>query len=151
MNILNRIKFGSFLRSITINKIDTLSGVEFEKFVADFFDYLGYKTTLTVASGDNGIDIISKSRRYSIGIQTKLYYNHNVNNKAIQEVYSGKNYYNLDYALAITNWKFSAPSLNLAKTLKVGTIDRKGLEHMLNNDRKKNVEYIKSILEEISE
>ncbi len=151
MNVWNRIKFGSFLKSISTNKIDTLSGLEFEKFVADFFEYLGYETTLTATSGDNGIDIIAKSRRYTIGIQTKLYYNHNVSNKAIQEVYSGKNYFSLDYAIAITNWKFSAPALNLAKTLRVGTIDRKGLSQMMSFSRRKNMEYIKAILEGISE
>ena len=146
MNLIERWKFGIFLKSLTISKIDTLSGLEFEEFIANFFSYLGYSTSLTSLSGDNGIDILAKSKHYSIGIQAKLYYNHNVNNKAIQEVFTGKNYYKLDYAMVITNWKFSAPALDLAKTLNVATIDRKTLTQMIRNSRKNNKLFLNKLI-----
>ena len=146
MNLIDKVKFGKFLKSLSISKIDTLSGVEFEVFIADFFSYLGYKTRLTASSGDNGIDIIATKKRYSIGIQTKLYYNHNVSNKAIQEVFSGKNYYKTTFALAISNWNFSTPAKNLASQLGVGIVDRGILTTMLSNSRKANVILIKSLL-----
>ena len=146
MNFIERIRFGNFLKKITISKIDTLGGFEFEEFIADFFEYLGYKTSLTSQSGDNGIDVIAKNHRYSIGIQTKLYYNHNVNNKAIQEVYSGKSFYHLDYAMAITNWTYSPPAITLAKSLKVIVIDRKILSQMLNNSKKDNNKLINTMI-----
>ena len=41
MNLFERWKFGIFLKSLTISKIDTLSGLEFEEFVSNFFNYLG--------------------------------------------------------------------------------------------------------------
>lgn len=147
MNIFERMKFGKLLQNINIGKIDTLTGVEFEEFVADIFSYIGYKTSLTRASGDNGIDIVAKNRAFSIGIQTKLYYNHNVSNKAIQEVFSGKNYYKLDYAIAVSNWKFSMPALKVAKELNVAVIDRDMLIKILKNSRKDNKKLIKSLLE----
>ena len=147
MNFIERIKFGAFFKSLTISKIDALSGVEFEKFVAQLFEYLGFKTEFTPASGDNGIDVVARNRRYSIGIQTKLYYNHNVSNKAVQEVYSGKSYYKTTYALAVSNWNFSKPALNLAKELNVGIIDRSILKNMLLNSKNENKLLIKSIIE----
>ena len=146
MNIFEKWKFQKFINSISISKIDSLSGLEFEEFVAELFAYLGYKTSLTSLSGDNGIDVIAKSRRYSVGIQAKLYYNHNVNNKAIQEVFSGKNYYKLTYALVITNWKLSRPALDVAKALKVIVIDRKILIQILKNTRKDNIELINKLI-----
>lgn len=150
MNIFDRIRFQHFLNNLTISKIDALSGLEFEEFIVEFFSYLGYKSSLTALSGDNGIDVIAKFRRYSIGIQAKLYYNHNVNNKAIQEVFSGKNYYKLDYALVITNWTLSRPALDLAKSLNVGVIDRKILSKILKNSRKENIKLIKSLINQYS-
>ena len=112
------------------------------------FSYLGYKSYLTKTSGDNGIDVVVKSRKYSVGIQTKLYYNHNVSNKAIQEVFAGKNYYKTDYAMAITNWKFSNPAKDLARELKVIVIDRNMLTKMIKSSRKDNKRLIKTLVEE---
>ena len=150
MNIFEKWKFGKFIKTINISKIDTLSGLEFEEFVSKLFEYLGYKTSLTSLSGDNGIDVIAKHRRYLIGIQAKLYYNHNVNNKAIQEVYSGKNYYRLDYAMVITNWKLSSPAWDLANSLNVMVIDRKVLTNILKNSRKENKQFLDSLLNKFS-
>lgn len=146
MNVFERWKFGNFLKSVNISKIDTLSGLEFEEFIANFFAYLNYECKLTSHSGDNGIDILVKSRQYSIGIQTKLYYNHNVNNKAIQEVFSGKNYYGLDYSIVVTNWKFSTPATELARKLGVALIDRSILYKMLRSNRKTNKLLIKKLI-----
>lgn len=150
MNFFDKIKFGRFLKTLSISKVDTLTGLEFEEFIKDFFEYLGYKSSLTAMSGDNGIDVIAKHKQYLIGIQTKLYYNHNVNNKAIQEVYSGKNYYKLDYAMVITNWKLSSPAWDLAKTLGVVVIDRKTLTTMLHNSKKENNTLLNDLINKYS-
>ena len=103
---LKRKSFAKLLNNLNISNIDALSGLEFEKFVCKLFDYLGYKSVLTKQSGDNGVDIIANAPRISLGIQSKLYYNHSVGNKAIQEVYSGSKFYNLTNCLVIT-WIFS--------------------------------------------
>ena len=150
MNFFDKIKFGRFLNNLSITKIDTLSGIEFEEFIKDFFEYLGYQSSLTAQSGDNGIDVIAKHKRYLIGIQTKLYYNHNVNNKAVQEVYSGKSYYKLDYAMVITNWKLSSPAWDLANTLGVMVIDRNLLSTMLKNTKKQNIQLINELINKLS-
>ena len=148
MNIFEKWKFKNLLNQLTISKLDALSGIEFEEFIYELFEYWGYKTSLTRASGDNGIDVIAKSKQYSIGIQAKLYYNHNVNNKAIQEVFSGKNFYNLDIAIVITNWKLSNPAITLAKSLNVIIIDRPILTAILKNSRKENIAIIKNLIKQ---
>ena len=147
MNLFEKWKFGNYIRHLSISKIDTLSGQEFEEFIADYFCYLGFKTVLTPPSGDNGIDIIASKGSISIGIQAKLYYNHNVGNKAVQEVFSGKNYYKLTHAIVITNWTFSKPALTLANSLNVLTIGRQELTNLLKNSRKENINYINTLLD----
>lgn len=147
MNIIEKWKFGKIIKNISISKIDSLSGIEFEEFVCDLFSYLGFKSSLTPPSGDNGIDIVAKNRHFSIGIQTKLYYNHNVNNKAVQEVFSGKSFFKLDYAMVITNWSFSNPALNLANNLNVITIDRLLLKKILKNNKSDNIRLINKLVE----
>ena len=150
MKLLERIKFNRLLKALSINQIDTLNGVEFESFLCDFFNYLGFNASVTSITGDNGVDILAKTGHNSIGIQAKLYYNHNVGNKAVQEIFAGKNYYKLKYAIVVTNSHFSLPAINLAKQLKVGLIDRDILSHMLNISRKEDKALIKDILAEIS-
>jgi len=151
MKFTEKLKFNKLLRNLSISQIDTLNGVEFENFISNLFSYLGYPSSTTSATGDNGIDILSKFGRKTIGIQTKLYYNHNVGNKAIQEVYTGKNFFNLDYAIVCTNWNFSTPAKNLAEKLRVGLIDRSILIEILNNNRKNNKLLIKNIINKIKE
>lgn len=136
--ILFRLQFKKLLNQIKITNIDSLSGVEFETFIANYFKYLGFKTTTTRATGDNGIDIIAKRNSFSLGIQAKLYYKHNISNSAIQEVYSGKSYYKCDYAMVITNWIFSKPAQKLAHELKVAIIDREMLSKLLTSSRRKS-------------
>lgn len=146
MNLFEKWRFQRFLNSLTISKIDALSGLEFEEFVLEFFSYIGYRTNLTSQSGDNGIDVVAKCRRHSIGIQAKLYYNHNVNNKAVQEVFSGKNHYKLTHAMIITNWTLSRPALDLSKSLNVIVIDRKIMRNIIKNNRKENIRLIKDLI-----
>lgn len=133
-----RFQFKRLLKRVRITNIDSLSGVEFETFIANYFKYLGFKTTTTPTTGDNGVDIIAKRSGFSLGIQAKLYYKHNISNSAIQEVFSGKSYYKCDYAMVVTNWTFSKPAQKLAKELKVAIIDREMLSKLLTTSRRKS-------------
>jgi len=47
--------------------LDNLSGVAFEKVIADLLDRIGFQTELTKASGDGGIDIIATLDRTIFG------------------------------------------------------------------------------------
>ena len=58
-------------RKQDIDYLRSLSGLEFEHAVAAIFSRLGYKATVTKASGDNGIDIFILLSNDTIPIQCK--------------------------------------------------------------------------------
>ena len=70
---------------IDITLIDSMTGVQFERFLIEALRQVGYTAQETKASGDQGIDIIINTRNEKIGIQAKRY-NITVGNKAVQEV-----------------------------------------------------------------
>ncbi len=144
-----RIKFKNLLSQISISNIDSLSGIEFEEFVANYFRYMGYSTVTTPKTGDNGLDIIASKRGVSLGIQAKLYYNHNISNSAVQEAFSGKSYYKCDYSMVITNWKFSKPAVGLAEELGVILLDRTDISRLLKLNRRESNKYIEEKINRI--
>lgn len=109
--------------SITLEIIDGYDGIEFEKFVGTLFESDGYKVSYTLASNDKGIDIIARRNGVSIGIQCKCY-SSKVGISAVQEVFSGKNFYTLDKALVVTNNYFTTAAKDLAVSTGVILWDR---------------------------
>lgn len=77
--------------------VDSMSPIEYEKYVADRMKEWGYVNVRTTpSSGDFGADIImgnKDGKRYCI--QCKRHQNP-VGYKAVQEIYSAKAYYNCD-------------------------------------------------------
>ena len=126
-----KLKVKHFFCEVTIEKIDTLSGRDFEELVELIFKFSGYKTKLTKASSDYGADVIATKNGVTVAVQTKLYYNHQVGNSAVQEVNSALKYYNANFACVVTNWKFSAQAKNLAKVENVVLLDRTDLINFL--------------------
>jgi HJR/Mrr/RecB family endonuclease len=106
-----------------IADIDLMSGAQFESFIADLFDKLGYKTYVTKQSGDQGIDVIAERRGVKIAIQAKCYTN-SVGNKAVQEAVAGATYYHADKVMVITNSHFTKSARELAQANNVTLWDR---------------------------
>lgn len=106
-----------------IEKIDMMTGRQFEEFLAHYFNELGYSTTLTPQSGDYGIDIIIEARFEKIGVQVKCYQG-KVTNSAVQEAVAGVRHYGLDKAMVITNNYFQPSAIELAKDNGVTLWDR---------------------------
>lgn len=121
--IMQRTPIGDSEEPITISKIDNYSGVEFEAFIGSLFEADGYQVEFTQASNDKGIDIIAKRSGVSIGIQCKRY-SSSIGISAVQEVFSGKNFYSLDRALVVTNNKFTKAAKDLADSTGVVLWDR---------------------------
>lgn len=116
--------------SITLEGIDEMDGYQFEEFVAQLFQDMGYKTEVTSNSGDYGIDVIARRKGLTIGIQAKRY-SDKVPNKAVQEVIAGISYYKLDQGLVITNNYFTRQAQNQAKGTNVLLWDRDMLQQKL--------------------
>lgn len=138
----------TFLSNVNISDIDAITGVQFEEIVAVLFDYFGYKTKLTKRSGDYGVDIFASFKDVRYCIQTKLYYNHNVGSSAIQEINTAKNYYMCDYAVVITNSKYTKQALDMAENLNVILINRIDLVNILQAYKSKNKRFMRRLLEE---
>ena len=104
--------------------IDYMSGEEFENFCAKLLISNGYKNVKTTkASGDHGIDILAIKDDELYAIQCKCYQK-NVGNSAVQEAYTGRELYNANYPVVMTNRYFSPQAQAEAKRLGVLLWDR---------------------------
>lgn len=106
-----------------IEKIDIMTGEEFERFMENYFIDKGYKVTRTPLSGDYGIDLIIEHEFGKIGVQLKCYLD-KVSLKAVQEVVSGLNHYGLSSGIVITNSYFQPSAKRLANDNKITLWDR---------------------------
>ena len=107
----------------TIEDVDLMSGIEFENFVAELFSKMGYKTEVTKASGDQGVDVIATKGAVKIAIQAKCY-NNVVGNHAIMEAVAGMKYYDATKCMVITNNFFTKSARELAESNNVELWDR---------------------------
>lgn len=120
----------------TLEDIDNMSGLEFEKYIANLFTKLGYeKVVTTPASGDFGIDVIAFKEDIKYGIQCKNY-KEPLSNKCVQEAFSGKEYYNCHVGIVITNSTFTPHAIAQAKSNGILLWDRNKLISLINKVKK---------------
>ncbi|MGA4722220.1 restriction endonuclease [Fictibacillus nanhaiensis] len=119
-----------WLRS-DIHDIDLMNGIEFENYLADFFESKGYSVTLTPRSGDYGVDLILRKGRKKTAVQAKCY-GGNIGVDAVQQVISGSIHWRTTNAMVITNRYFTPNAKKLAKSGMVELIDRDGLSKLIN-------------------
>ncbi|HAQ62835.1 MAG TPA: hypothetical protein DCR23_00055 [Ruminococcaceae bacterium] len=117
-------------RLITIADVDMMTGIEFEDFLCELFQKDGYKTSITKASGDQGIDVLLERHGLRIGVQAKCY-SSTVGNFAIQEAVAGKMFYNCDKVMVVTNNYFTNAAIELAKANDVILWDRNMLKEKM--------------------
>lgn len=112
------------------HSIDQMNGIEFESLIGQIYKKLGYNVTLTKKTGDQGVDIIAENPFEKIAIQAKRS-NYQINNKAVQEVVAGKNYYKCTKGIVITNSYFTTSANDLAAKNNIQLINRNGLKKLL--------------------
>lgn len=114
-------------------RIDAMStdGWQFEQYCADILRKIGYvNVSVTTGSGDYGIDILADHDGVTYAIQCKCY-SHPVGNKAVQEAFSGKEYYKRMVAAVITNNTFTQAAVKTAAETRVLLWDRTKLREMI--------------------
>lgn len=79
---------------------------EFEDTCYDIAFRAGFVVEKVAGSGDFGADVIAEYLGYKVAIQCK-YYSQPVGNKAVQEVFSAKDYYDCFYAIVVSNNEFT--------------------------------------------
>lgn len=94
---------------------DSMDGWEFESFCADILRENGYeKVEVTKGSGDQGVDVFAERDGIKYAVQCKRY-SHPVGNKAIQEIFAGKQFYHCHVGIVMTSNYFTKSAKELAK------------------------------------
>ncbi|MBQ8617023.1 MAG: restriction endonuclease [Clostridia bacterium] len=108
-----------------------LDGTEFEAYVALVLEDNGFKhVALTKGSGDQGVDILAERNGKTYAIQCKNYEGA-VGNFAVQEAYTGAQFYGCDEAAVICPGEFTRGAKELAQRTGVLLWDGKRLSHMM--------------------
>lgn len=123
----------------SVISIDNMEGHEFERFCAQILRENGYEqVTVTKESGDQGIDIIAYKDGVKFGIQCKCYAT-DIGNKAVQEAYSGKAYYNCHVGVVLTNRYFTRSAIELAQKNGILLWDRTRLLALTQTSKEPNM------------
>lgn len=115
---------------IKVEKIDAMSGEEFEYFLSGLFRQQGYEVEHTPVSRDYGADLILQRDGERIAVQAKRYKN-SVGVDAIQEVVAAKAFYHCQHAWVVTSATFTPNANMLAHKNIVILIDRIKLGSMM--------------------
>lgn len=100
------------------DKNRSISPVEFEIHCSEILKSVGWTARMTKGSGDQGIDIIAEKGSLKAVLQCK-YYSKPVGNKAVQEVYAGKQHERADVAAVVTDNSYTKAATDLARNCNV--------------------------------
>jgi len=114
------------IRSSSIEKINHMSGIEFEEYLHAILKKLGYKVFLTETTGDFGADLILQKDGIKTVVQAKRYKG-SVGIKAVQEIFGAKSYYDAQDAWVITNSYYTKAAKALALKSNVRLLNRNSL------------------------
>jgi len=94
--------------------IDNMTGLEFEKYVANLLRIKGYRNVRLTEKYDLGVDIIATRDGITWGIQVKRY-SGLVKADAVRQVVTALRKYNCDRAMVVTNSTYSKTAQELAR------------------------------------
>lgn len=118
-------------KRFTVEETDTMDGWQFERYCAEILKKNGFEDVkVTSGSGDFGIDILAAKERITYAIQCKCY-SQSVNNKSVQEAYSGKEFYKCMVAVVLTNNYFTESAKLTAAKNAVSLWDRDELIRLI--------------------
>jgi hypothetical protein len=93
-----------------------------ENYLVEVFSALGASPRRTGKSGDQGVDIVVEWDECCIAVQAKGYH-HTVSNNAVQEAVAGMAHYGCTSSAVITNSRFTAGAVELAKSNRCALVD----------------------------
>jgi restriction system protein len=110
-------------RAIQLANIDSMAGVEFEKYLKKLLTYRGYSVMRTPGSGDFGVDLVASRNGDTIAIQVKRSESQ-ISRRAISDAVGGMKHYSCNKAMVITNNHFTKGADTLARSNGCILIDR---------------------------
>ncbi len=129
-NLENKLNSG---HTLTMEDIDIMTGYEFEKFLKNLFEKMGYAVEETKLSGDQGADLVINKFSEKLVFQAKRYGCEKVSNSAIQEVVAAIRYYNANKGTVVTTSTFTKSAIELARSNGVDLIDRTKLDALIHH------------------
>ncbi len=100
-----------------------MTGVDFERFLAQVFEERGYLVEATGRTGDQGVDLIVIRNGTRAAIQAKGYLGTTVGNEAVQQVHAGKTFHHCQTAVVVTTSTFSPSARALADRVGCKLVD----------------------------
>lgn len=116
--------------AITLAQVDTMDGLEFERYLADLLRKKGFTDVRLTERFDYGIDIIAQKDGIKWGIQAKRY-NSPVKASAVRQVYTALTRYGCSRAMVIANNTYTRPAKLLAQDNNIELIDRQILSEWI--------------------
>ncbi|MGH8979854.1 MAG: restriction endonuclease, partial [Acidimicrobiales bacterium] len=113
-----------------IDRVDSMSGEEFESRLAHLFHALGEDVRHTGRRGDFGADLVTARGEVLTVVQAKRY-DGAVGIEAVQQVIGARRYYDADEARVVTNSVLTPAALALAQADGVQVVERGDLASLL--------------------
>lgn len=114
------------------NNFRDYSPYEFEKFIAELFERIGYETEVTSKSRDFGLDVIAKKADKTLGIQAKRYKENNtVGAQDIQNTLGSRYKAGADQTILVTTSKFTVAAEEQARGAPIELWDKEKLHEMV--------------------
>ncbi|CAA9453527.1 MAG: hypothetical protein AVDCRST_MAG58-1088 [uncultured Rubrobacteraceae bacterium] len=108
--------------SLRFEAVRSMSGAQFEVFVADLFRAMGHRAVVLGGVGDQGVDVIVNRRGERVAVQCK---NHKgpVGNNPVQEVFAGAQYHRCVEAWVVAPAGYTSGAIALARSTDVSLFD----------------------------
>jgi len=108
--------------ALRFEAVRSMSGAQFEVFVADLFRALGHQAVVLGGAGDQGVDLIVNRRGERVAVQCK---NHKrpVGNRPVQEVFAGARHHRCGEACVVAPGGYTRGALALARSTGVSLFD----------------------------
>ena len=126
MKVLPKLAQERRFQALQIDDVDKMDGRTFEHYVARLMESQGYKTTVTPASGDLGVDIVAERDGVRYAVQCKRYSNL-IPRTAVSDAVGGAAHYRCTEAMVVTTHYFSTGALQLAQANRCTLVDRNTL------------------------
>ena len=124
-----RVRRDALYRATGQAAVDTMTGVEFEHYVAAVLRGLGYAVEMTRASGDFGVDLIAVRDGVRTAVQCKRQ-TRTVNGSAIQQVVAGAAVHACTATMVVSNHRYTRAAEHLAEVHSCLLVDRVRLARM---------------------
>jgi len=111
-----------------LDQIKSLDPIDFEHFVGDLFERMGYTVQTTARTGDEGIDLYLRKGNKTAIVQCKRkQYDGTVGQSVVRDLFGAMVHSGADEAYLVTTGTFSLPARSWATGKPIYLIDRNGL------------------------